>query len=62
MKVWAGSSWPEVTVKGGTVCEEDMVKSIVGCLESVIDWNTMPVEYPTIGRFLYRNYKRINFD
>ena len=43
VKVWAGSSWPEITVKGAAVREEDMVKSIVGCLESVIDWNALPV-------------------
>ena len=33
VKVWAGSKWSQITVKGGAITQESMVNSIVECLE-----------------------------
>jgi hypothetical protein len=62
VKVWAGPKWPLVTIRGGVVSQEDMVRSIIECLEENIDKTSMPPENPSIRNFLYRDSDRINFE
>lgn len=61
VKVWAGAKWPQVTIKGGTVSQEDMVRSLVECLEESIDRHSMPQHNPSIRNYLYRTADRIGF-
>lgn len=62
VKVWAGSKWSQITVKGGAISQEDMVRSIVECLEESIDKYSMPQQNPSIRNYLYRTADRINFE
>lgn len=62
VKVWAGSKWSQITVKGGAISQEDMVRSIVECLEESIDIYSMPQQNPSIRNYLYRTADRINFE
>jgi hypothetical protein len=61
VKVWAGAKWPQVTIKGGAVSQEDMVRSVVECLEESIDKHSMPQHNPSIRNYLYRTADRIGF-
>lgn len=62
VKVWAGPKWSQVTVKGGVVSQEDMVRSLVECLEECIDKHSMPLQNPSVRNFLYRTADRIGFE
>jgi hypothetical protein len=60
--VWAGPKWSAVTVRGGAVSQEDMVRSVVECLEESIDKRSMPPQNPSVRNFLYRTADRIGFE
>lgn len=59
--MWAGSRWEDVSVKGSSTTEVNMVRSIINCLEECVDRNSLPSHYPSISGFLYRNGPNINF-
>lgn len=62
MKVWAGEQWAQIGVIGGKINEDDMVRSIVDCIEGSTDQSIMQRSGIPIRSYLYRATDRLNFD
>lgn len=62
VKVWAGEQWAQIGVIGGKISEEDMVRSIIDCVEGSTDAVAMQRSGIPISSYLYRATDKLNFN
>lgn len=61
VKVWAGDQWAQVSVLGGKITEEEMVRSIIESIEGSTDSQEMHRSGMPIRNYFYRGIDKLNF-